>query len=291
MASMSDIRRSIRSTESTGQITKAMKMVSSAKLRRAQSGVIAARPYAQKVREVLGNLSEAGGDCNHPLQEKRDVQKVLYVLVTGDSGLCGGFNANVMKFCEALIKENEHECAVIAVGKKGKEYLEKRGYNVVNDYLDIGDLPSYSTGKTIALELIQKYSEGDYDEIHLVFNTFRSAIACDPTDIQLLPIVPPEAQEKDDENTKTGVESDTLFEPSEEDVLGVLLPTYVETTVFNSILESKASEHGSRMTAMSAATDNAQDLIQSLTLTLNRARQAAITTEINEIVGGAAALE
>lgn len=290
MASMSDIRRSIRSTESTGQITKAMKMVSSAKLRRAQSGVIAARPYAEKVREVLGNLSDKGGDFNHPLQEKRDVKNVLYVLVTGDSGLCGGFNANIMKYCESLVKANEHDCAVIAVGKKGRDYFAKRGYNVVSQYLDIGDLPTYTTGKTIALELIQKYTEGDFDEIHLIFNKFRSAISCIPTDIQLLPIVPPEAQEGA-ENTKTGVECDTLFEPSEEAVLGVLLPTYVETTVFNSVLESKASEHGARMTAMSSATDNAHDLIQSLTLTLNRARQAAITTEINEIVGGAAALE
>lgn len=291
MASMSDIRRSIRSTESTGQITKAMKMVSSAKLRRAQSGVIAARPYAEKVREVLGNLSDAGGESKHPLQEKREVKNVLYVLVTGDSGLCGGFNANIMKFCEALVKTNEHDCAVIAVGKKGRDYFQKRGYQVVNEYIDIGDLPTYTTGKTVALDVIQRYTEGDYDEIHLIFNKFRSAIACIPTDIQLLPIVPPEKQEEEAKDAKTGVESMTLFEPSEDAVLGVLLPTYVETTVFNSILESKASEHGARMTAMSSATDNAQDLIQSLTLTLNRARQAAITTEINEIVGGAAALE
>ncbi len=291
MASMSDIRRSIRSIESTGQITKAMKMVSSAKLRRAQSGVIAARPYAAKVREVLGNLSEEGGESTHPLQEKREVKKVLYVLVSGDSGLCGGFNANVIKECEHQLKSREEETAIMAVGKKGSEYFAKRGYNVMKSYLGIGDVPSYSTGKSIALDLIHLYTTGEYDEIHLIFSKFRSAMSNTPTDMQLLPIVPVEKEEVEEAPAENGIVSDYLFEPSEEDVLGVLLPAYVETLVFGALLESKASEHGARMTAMSAATDNAAELIQSLTLTLNRARQAAITTEITEIVGGAAALE
>ncbi len=293
MASMSDIRRSIRSTESTGQITKAMKMVSSSKLRRAQSSVIAARPYADKVREVLGNLSERSNGSSHPLQEVRDVKNVLYVIVSGDSGLCGGFNANIIKECEKAVKGCEVNCDILAVGKKGRDYFAKRDYNVVNSYVEIGDFPTYTLGKTIALELIQKYTEGEYDEIHLFFNKFRSAMSFIPTDLQILPIVPveTEAVEEAEAPVKAGVEADTLFEPSEEEVLGVLLPVYVETLVFNAVLESKASEHGARMTAMSSATDNAMELIQSLTLTLNRARQAAITTEINEIVGGAAALE
>ncbi|MDO4541659.1 MAG: ATP synthase F1 subunit gamma [Bacillota bacterium] len=290
MASMSDIRRSIRSTESTGQITKAMKMVSSSKLRRAQSSVVAARPYADKVREVLGNLSDKGSGSGHPLQEVREVKNVLYVVVSGDRGLCGGFNSNIIKECEQAIKEREENCDIIAIGKKARDYFSKRNYNVVNSYVEIGDFPTYSLGKTISLELIQKYTEGDYDEVHLFFNKFRSAMTFIPTDLQLLPIVPVEAEEAE-ATEKSGVEADTLFEPSEEEVLGVLLPAYVETLVFNGILESKASEHGARMTAMSSATDNAIELIQSLTLTLNRARQAAITTEINEIVGGAAALE
>ena len=293
MASMSDIRRSIRSIESTGQITKAMKMVSSAKLRRAQSGVIAARPYAEKVREVLGDLSEKGGDSSHKKKKKREVHKVLYVLVSGDSGLCGGFNANIIKECERQIKAREEETAIMAVGKKGSEYFAKRGYNVMKSYLGIGDVPTYSTGKSIALDLIHLYTTGEYDEIHLVFSKFRSAMSNTPTDMQLLPIVPVEKVEKEEEpsDAANGIVSDYLFEPSEEAVLGVLLPAYVETLVFGALLESKASEHGARMTAMSAATDNAAELIQSLTLTLNRARQAAITTEITEIVGGAAALE
>lgn len=291
MASMSDIRRSIRSTESTGQITKAMKMVSSSKLRRAQSSVIAARPYADKVREVLGNLSDKSSGSSHPLQEVREVKNVLYVIVSGDSGLCGGFNANIIKDCERSVKDCEVNCDIIAVGKKGRDYFAKRDYNVVNSYVEIGDFPTYSLGKTIALELIQKYTEGEYDEIHLYFNKFRSAMSFIPTDLQLLPIVPVASENSAEEPETTGVESDTIFEPSEDEVLGVLLPVYVETLVFNAILESKASEHGARMTAMSSATDNAMELIQSLTLTLNRARQAAITTEINEIVGGAAALD
>lgn len=291
MASMSDIRRSIRSTESTGQITKAMKMVSSSKLRRAQSSVVAARPYADKVREVLGNLSDKGGGSVHPLQEVRDVKNVLYVIVSGDRGLCGGFNSNIIKECENAIKAREENCDIIAIGKKARDYFTKRDYNVVNSYVDIGDFPTYSLGKTISLELIQKYTEGDYDEVHLYFNKFRSAMTFIPTDLQILPIVPVESEVAEEAAAKTGVDADTIFEPSEEEVLGVLLPAYVETLVFNGILESKASEHGARMTAMSSATDNAMELIQSLTLTLNRARQAAITTEINEIVGGAAALE
>lgn len=289
MASMSDIRRSISSIESTGQITKAMKMVASSKLRRAQSSVIAARPYAQKIREALGNLSNEGGS-GHPLQEVREVKNVLYVIVSAESGLCGGFNANVTKECERAIKANEHDCALVTVGKRGRDYFKKRGYNVVEEFVEIGDLPGFMTGKKIADKVVELYTSGQFDEVHLVYSVFKSALSNTPTDIKILPIesVPSEdAGEKEEGKLPVSY----TFEPSEEEVLNALLPAYLETVIYSAILESKASEHGSRMTAMSAATDNAAELIQSLTLTLNRARQAAITTEINEIVGGAAALE
>lgn len=292
MASMSDIRRSISSIESTGQITKAMKMVASSKLRRAQSAVVAARPYAAKVREVLGSLSNESSASSHPLQEVREVNKVLYIIVSADSGLCGGFNANVTKECERAIKANEHECALVAVGKKGRDYFKKRGYNVIGEHIALGDTPGFAVGKSIAQEVIKLYTEGEYDEVHLVYSVFKSALSNVPTDVKLLPIesLPSEevSEEKADEK---GYHLSYSFEPSEEEVLNVLLPAYVETLIFAAVLEAKASELGSRMTAMSAATDNAAELIQSLTLTLNRARQAAITTEISEIVGGAAALE
>lgn len=290
MASMADIRRSISSIESTGQITKAMKMVSSSKLRRAQSAVIASRPYSEKIREVLGSLS--GESSSNPLQEIREVNKVLYIVVAADSGLCGGFNANINKLCERAIKADEHDCSVIAVGKRSRDYFKKRNYDVISEYIEIGDTPGFAVGQRIAQEVIKRYIDGEYDEVHLVYSVFKSAIACLPSDVKILPIesVPEaEAEEKPAEE-KTFPLSYT-FEPDEEEILNVLLPAYVETQLYAAILESKASEHGSRMTAMSAATDNAAELIQSLTLAMNRARQAAITTEINEIVGGAAALE
>lgn len=291
MASMNDIRRSISSIESTGQITKAMKMVASSKLRRAQSAVVAARPYAQKVREVLGSLSNESGSSSNPLQEVREVNKVLYICVSADSGLCGGFNANVTKECERAIKANEHECAVVAVGKRGRDFFRKRGYKIQAEYIEIGDTPGFAVGKKIAQEVIRLYTEGEYDEVHLVYSVFKSALSNTPTDVKVLPIEALPTEEAKPEEEKKGLSLSYTFEPSEEEVLDVLLPAYVETQIYAAVLESKASEHGSRMTAMSAATDNAAELIQSLTLTLNRARQAAITTEINEIVGGAAALE
>jgi F-type H+-transporting ATPase subunit gamma len=290
MASMSDIRRSIRSIESTGQITKAMKMVASAKLRRAQSVVIAARPYAGKIREVLGNLSEKG--CSsHPLQEKREeVKNVLYVLVTADAGLCGGFNTNLIKLCEKTVKKREESCAILAVGKKGRDYFKKRGYQIADEFVGNGDSPGFVLARTIAGDVIRMYTEGEYDEVHLIFSRFRSAMSNTPTDLKLLPIEQEAKVETADAEEK-GISSDYIFEPGEEEVLNVLLPAYVETLIYGALIESKASELGSKMTAMSAATDNANELIQSLTLTLNRARQAAITTEITEIVSGAAALE
>ena len=289
---MNDIRRSISSIESTGQITKAMKMVASSKLRRAQSAVVAARPYAVKVREVLGSLSTESSATSNPLMEVREVKKVLYIIVSADSGLCGGFNANVTKECERAIKANEHDCDVIAVGKRGRDYFRKRGYNIVSEYIEIGDTPGFGTGKGIAQDVIHRYIEGEYDEVHLVYSVFKSALSNTPTDVKILPIeaIPGEGDSEGKEESGA-VAASYSFEPSEEEVLDVLLPAYVETLLYAALLESKASEHGSRMTAMSAATDNAAELIQSLTLTLNRARQAAITTEINEIVGGAAALE
>ena len=291
MASMSDIRRSISSIESTGQITKAMKMVASSKLRRAQSAVVAARPYSAKVREVLGSLSNESGASSHPLQEVREVKKVIYILGPADGGLCGGFNANIIKECEKAIKANEHECALVAVGRKGRDYFQKRNYNVVSEYIAIGDTPGFGVGKSIAQEVIKLYTDGEYDEVHLVYSVFKSALSNIPTDVKILPIEALPSEEAEVNEEEKGYNLSYSFEPNEEEVLNVLLPAYVETQIYAAILESKASEFGSRMTAMSAATDNAAELIKSLTLAMNRARQAAITTEISEIVGGAAALE
>ena len=295
MASMSDIRRSIRGIKSMEQITKAMKMVSASKLRKAQANVIAARPYASKIEQVLGHLTQTA-DSSHPLQEKREAKKIAYVLVSGDSGLCGGFNANIIKTCERTVKQQELPYSIVAVGKKGRDYFARRQYDIAAEYIGIGDNPTFAQSKELSAELMKRYTEGEFDEIHLIYNKFRSAMSHTPQDIVLLPI---QAIEEDETKApaaeaaegKKELTEDYIYEPSQEDVLSVLLPAYVETLVYRALLESKASEHGARMTAMSAATDNAGEIIQHLTLTLNRARQAAITTEITEIVGGAAALE
>ncbi len=290
MASMRDIRRSIRSIQSTEQITKAMKMVSAAKLRKAQSHVVAARPYAEKIHEVLIDLTANAGDYVHPLQEKRETKKIAYVLLSGDRGLCGGFNANIIRKCESLMKEASVETALVPVGRKGRDYFVRRNKEMLDEFIGIDDNPTFVQSKELSDKLIELYLNGAVDEIHLIFNQFRSAMSHIPTDIQLLPIEHG-AKEEPGDNTEKQSGSDYIFEPSEVEVLEALLPAYVETLVYRAILESKASEHGARMTAMSSATDNAAEIIQSLTLTLNRARQAAITTEISEIVGGAAALQ
>lgn len=282
MANARDIRRRIKSIKNTQQITKAMKMVAAAKLRRAQESVIAARPFTQKTREVLANLASAGVEAEHPLLVVREAKKIAYVLVSADRGLCGGFNAN-------LIRKTAHEIAgfenlaLIPVGRKGYDFFRTRGITIDAQFTGLGDSIRFEQAKEIAKTLIDGYSTEKYDEVYLVFSEFISVLNQKPTTIKLLPIEPPE------EKVKTNV--DYIFEPSAEVILDTLLPKYVETTVYRALLESKASELGAKMTAMGAATDNATKIINKLTLSLNRARQAAITKEISEIVGGAAALE
>lgn len=283
MASMRDIRRRIKSVKSTQQITKAMKMVSASKLRKAQESVVAARPYAQKIQEVLGRLSASAKDYSHPLLEVREVKKVGVVILTGDRGMCGGYNTNIIRLAEHLMAGTEKPVGIVAVGSRGRDYFRRRGREITEEYVNIGDNPTFIQGKELAGRMVALYSEGIFDEIHLLYTEFKSAMSQRPVDLKLLPIEPVEG-----DNAK---ETEYIYEPSEEGVMEVLLPSYVETVVYRAILEAKASEHGARMTAMSSATDNAVEIIAKLTLTLNRARQAAITTEISEIVSGAAALQ
>lgn len=284
MASARDIRRRIRSIKSTQQITKAMKMVSAAKLRRAQESVVAARPYARKIQEVLGRLAGSAQDYSHPLLELRDGKKIGLVIITGDRGLCGGFNANLIRMAEHFMLDSEKEVAVVAIGRKGRDYFRRRGREITEEYINIGDNPTFIQGKELAKRLTALYSEGIFDEIHLMYTEFKSAMSQKPVILKLLPVEPVEEEDQ----TKV---VEYIYEPSQAGVMDHLLPSYVETIVYRALLESKASEHGARMTAMSSATDNAVEIIAKLTLNLNRARQAAITKEISEIVGGAAALQ
>lgn len=281
MAGVRDIRRRIRSVRNMQQITKAMKMVSAAKLRKAQQKLNAARPYAHQLQGVLERLAQVQMDEVHPLLKKRPVQKVVYVVITSDRGLCGGYNSNLIRKTVGLIAETPQEVKLVTVGRKGRDYFRRGKIEFLAEFVALGDDPSYNQAKEIAQKVVRLYEQGEADEVYLMYTEFVSAINARPTQVKLLPIEKPEGKQS----------KQYIFEPSPEEILASLLPKYVETQIFRSILEGKASEQGARMTAMSSATDNAKDMIDRLSLIMNRARQAAITKEISEIVGGAAALD
>ncbi|MCE2613657.1 ATP synthase F1 subunit gamma [Flavobacteriaceae bacterium D16] len=284
MANLKEIRSRIASVSSTMQITSAMKMVSAAKLKKAQDAITAMRPYANKLTELLQNLSasldsEAGGQY----AEEREVKKVLIVAITSNRGLCGAFNSNIIKHCISLTK-TEYEGAsveMMTIGKKGNDLLSK-SFSIAGNHSDIYDHLTFENAASIAEELMKAFTEGKYDKIILVYNRFKNAATQIVTTEQFLPILPAEGADQSG--------ADYLFEPTQEDIVTQLIPKSLKTQLFKGIRDSFASEHGARMTAMHKATDNASELKEQLTLTYNQARQAAITNEILEIVGGAEAL-
>jgi F-type H+-transporting ATPase subunit gamma len=284
MPSLKSIKKRIGSVKNTRQITKAMKMVSAAKLRRAQENVVAARPYAKKLREVLERLAESQNMDPNPLMVRREfADRALIILVTSDRGLCGGFNANISKSVERFIRERKDdyaEISIMTIGRKGYDFLKNR-QKIYKNYSGISSKPTYQAAALIAKEVIQGFLNEDYDEVFLFYNAFRSVMSQDITCDTLLPITPPEAQE----GTESGVEY--IYEPSKVELLHELLPKSVEVALFKAMLESVASEHGARMTAMDSASKNATEMIGKLTLIYNRARQAAITKELMEIISGA----
>lgn len=283
--STGDIKRRIRSIQSTQKITKAMKMVAAAKLRRAQEKLLASRPFAAKLNEVLARLVQGAGGFSHPLLNTSEEGKIGVVVFTGDRGLAGGYNVNIQRLAQHYMDGLEKEdTGLVALGRKGRDYYRFRGYPIMQDYINIGDVPTFIQAKELAKQLMEWYQDGTLREVHLFYQKFVSPIQQIPTHVQLLPIAP------DMEDT-AGKDIEYIYEPSQEGVLGQLLPSYVEIQVYQAMLEAKAGEQGARMTAMDSATDNAQEMIEKLTLSYNRARQAAITKEISEIVGGADALE
>jgi F-type H+-transporting ATPase subunit gamma len=287
MASLKSIKKRIVSVKNTRQITKAMKMVSAAKLRRAQESVVAARPYAGKLAEVLQSLAGSVEGDLHPLLEKRDAKKLLLVVVTSDRGLCGGFNGNLCKAGERFIKEKQgefEEITLMTVGRKGYEMLKNR-HTVSKNFPNVLAKPSYQTAAMLAHEVIDGYLAGEYDQVILLFNAFRTVMSQDITFQQLLPV---EAEEKTlaDENPV-----EYIYEPSVAELLAEILPKNIEVQIFKAMLESVAAEHGARMTAMDSASKNANEMIGKLTLQYNRARQAAITTELMEIISGAESIK
>ena len=294
MSGLRDIKRRIVSVESTQKITSAMKMVSAAKLRRAQDAIESARPYAERMRSTLEEVAAAGGDATHPLLEQREERRTLeVVIVTSDRGLAGAFNGNVIKAANALMEaraaEFEHTRLTL-VGKKAVDHYRRRRAGDIVASQEVGSDVNYPEAQAIAQGLMDRFAQGDSDEVILVYSDFVSTMTQNPVVVPLLPFVPPEvpqAASGAEEEEKLAYE----IEPDPAKLLAVLVPKAVEVSVYRALLENQAGEHAARMTAMENATRNSDELIETLTLQYNRARQAAITTELVEIVTGAQALE
>ena len=296
MAGMRDIKRRIRSVKNIQKITKAMKMVAAAKLGKAQAAITAARPYSDKLSEVMGRLSSAQSQSgfSHPLLEEKPEGKIGFVVIGADRGLCGGYNQNIHRFAKDKIDAIGEEVSIICVGKKVRDFFLRRNYNVKESYTDLGDFPEYVQGRDLARDIMKMYEAENFKKFYLVYTEFFSPISYKPKMIPLLPVsteVPDNDQKRAKVQLAKGQETEYTFEPNPEEVLGTLLPRYVETNIYRALLDAKASELGAKMTAMGSATDNAGELAGKLSLSYNRARQAAITKEISEIVGGAAALQ
>jgi F-type H+-transporting ATPase subunit gamma len=262
-----------------------MEMVSAAKLNRAENNAKAFGPYMNKIQEVVASIANGSSDVSHPMLESRPVKRTGYLVITSDRGLAGAFNSSVLRAAYQAIQKrhkSNDEFVIIAIGKIGRDFFKKRGMNVISEITGIGDETSFASIKDIASNAVNMYADESFDELYMYYNHFVSAIQQDVTEKKLLPLT-----DISSSNKLTSYE----FEPNQEEILEVLLPQYAESLIYGALLDSKASEHAARMTAMKNATDNAKELINGLTLTYNRARQAAITQEITEIVGGAAALE
>ncbi|WP_196596131.1 ATP synthase F1 subunit gamma [Pectinatus frisingensis] len=323
MASLQDIRHRVKSVKSIEQITKAMKMVASARLRRAQMAAVANRPYTEKMYQVIGDIAASNNGLTHPLLEVHDMGRTLFVILSSDKGLAGAYASNVFKEAKIHVTgtaeaENftlEHEKAdkanvsstfvsgqssdankkfvtvdpasldIISVGRKATEHFKNHGYNIVKSYTDFSERPRYDDARKIASEVMEQFTEGKYKDVYMIYTRFVSAISAVPETVKLLPL----ENIGKEETQKPSAEY--IYEPSAEEVLGFLLPQYFVTMVYAALLQAAASELSSRMTAMSNATDNAQDLMARLDLYYNKVRQANITREITEIVGGAEALK
>jgi F-type H+-transporting ATPase subunit gamma len=291
MPSLRDLRRRTRSVKNTQQITKAMKMVSAAKLRRAQDAILSARPFAKKMLEVLNSLATRANPDAHPLLRVRDPKRVEAIIITADKGLCGSFNANILKQAETFLKRVQSEgLTVEVVGKKSRDYFRRREFRVGKEFVDVFRTLSYDTASAIARPLIERYSIDDpesserVDAVYLIYNEFKNVMQQDVVVERLLPLEKLRFERPEEE-------LDYIYEPGPAAIYDAVLPRHVEYQLWHALLESAAAEHAARMTAMENATKNATDLIEQLTLTMNKARQASITKEILEVVSGADAIQ
>ncbi|MEP6718066.1 MAG: ATP synthase F1 subunit gamma [bacterium] len=296
MPNLLDIRRRIKSVKNTQQITKAMKMVSAAKLKRAQDRVVTARPFANKMTEVLAGLADRTDEnFHHPLLDARGDERYLLILVTADKGLCGAFNTNLIKAAQAFVVSNPgKQIEILAVGRKGRDFFRRRGATLAGEYIGLTGKGrvEYSEALEVARDLIKRFTEDkEIDKAFIVYNEFKSVMQQRVVIEQLLPVARQAASASDDPAPAEAVSLvDYIYEQPPAEIFAKLLPQLIETQIFRALLESIASEQGARMTAMDSASKNARELIDSLTLNMNRIRQAAITNEIIEVVSGAAAL-
>lgn len=287
MATLRDVEKRIRTVKSTRRITKAMEMVAAAKLRRSQAAVEQAKPYAQKLDEMLSHLAAGSAtEIAHPYFEERPVKKRTLVVIASDRGLCGSFNSNLLRKTDKWLKEHQDTgIEMVAVGKRAKDYYKTRFDNIIEYYGDWGGVIDYGRARDLATYLTDRFVTGETDEIDLAFTRFVSSVRYNIVVEKYLPVPRPEAGGQESSSV-----SDYIFEPSSEEIYGQLMPSYANTKMITALLESFASEHGSRMMAMGNATRNAGDMVNSLTLEYNKARQAQITKELLEVVSGAEAL-
>ena len=283
MANLKDIRTRIKTVKSIQQVTKAMKMVAAAKLRRAQENMEQARPYAGKINGLLKNLLPTVDRNHHPLLSIKDSNKTGFIVVTADRGLCGSFNTNVIRRAHQIVDEiGKENVSLICIGKKGRDYFRKRGYEIVESYTDFWSELNFNDAIKITDEITTRYNDGEFDQVQVIFNEFKNVAQQNIIEFNYLPLILDDGDEMDS--------SDYLIEPSMEKVVQSLVPRHLTVQMWRFLLESNASEQGSRMTAMDNATENAGEMISNLTLEYNKARQSAITNEILEVVSGAEAL-
>jgi F-type H+-transporting ATPase subunit gamma len=304
MATPREIHRHIKSVRNIQQITKAMKMVAAARLRRAQEKAASSHPFAEKIKALLATVvSDKKALANlkpgeQPLLAERPIKRVGYIVITSDKGLAGAYNANVLKYATVELMDKD-DYVLFTAGRKAKDYFSRRGFDIQESFFGFSDRPSYDNANEIVQAAAKLFVDGVVDEVVIIYTKFKSALSFTPISERLLPVAPPEETGKEEELFAESVEStidddemgDFIFEPSSSEILKHLVPYYVKTLMYAALMQSAASELGARMTAMSSATDNANDLIKSLEMSYNKARQAGITAEINEIVGGAEALQ
>jgi len=290
MPTLRDIRRRIRSVESTQKITKAMKLVAAAKFRRAQERILAARPYATKIGELVdGLVARTAGQETHPLLATRNASRKRLVVITADKGLCGAFNSNVLRESLRILRgADEASVSLVVVGKKARDFFRRRPYTIKSEMLGFFDRLAYSHAQELANGLMRDFLADEVDEVDLLYNEFRSVAVQRPVHRQLLPLGASEAGKEDDEKERT--QEEYIYEPSPEAILASLLPRHVTIQVYRALMESAAGEYGARMTAMESASKNAREMINVLTIQFNKARQERITKELLDIVGGAEAL-